>query len=71
MLRCSGSAGRCFGKGQLHEAVGQGCGLQTDATHEQGSALRRSGFSHYVSVLPVNGEFCCEQARFLEALCHI
>ena len=44
----------------LEGALGKGSSmklldLQTDATHEQGSALLRGGFAHYVSVLPVNG----------------
>lgn len=48
-LRALGYAGRCFEKGQLHEAVGWG-------VVEQGPALLRGGFAHCVSVLSVNGE---------------
>lgn len=44
-----------LGQGSCMEPLGQGCGLQTVATHKQGSTLPRGGFAHYVSVLPVNG----------------
>lgn len=44
-----GCAGRCFGKGQLHEDVGW-------QVVEQGPALLKGGFVHCVSAVSVNGE---------------